>query len=122
MKHIAKIVLLFCVFSCKVSYQDGVYDSRHILYGRVALRLALKKDATFKYYFVYSPIIVEGRWTVIADTLILTSPTFREQDTTLYKIKNSNMFDRDIYVKKGKKLFLIDSAINRSGISPLILR
>jgi hypothetical protein len=114
-KYIIGILLVGLLSGCASnSVKHGLYISKCKLYDIRAIKLDIKADQTFQYYFAYNDETVIGKWHVKQDTLILVSEKFLERREPLNpKIKNSDLAIIDAYLIKGKLLKLI----NLSGVS-----
>lgn len=114
-KFILGILLIGLLSGCVTnSVKYGLFISECKLYDTRAVKLDIKPDQTFQYYFAYNDETVIGKWHVKQDTLILVSEKFLEKREPLNpKIKNSDLATIDAYLIKGKLLKLI----NLSGIS-----
>lgn len=95
----------------------GKYISYCILYNQPSLQITLKKDSTFYYKRPLVNQEITGYWTTTKDTVFLKSEVFEtsyvnSQSELSPKLKNTDLENRDAYLRKGKKLF----AINKSGV------
>lgn len=121
-KNITVFCLLGIFSSCASnSMKFGVYSSKCRLYDTNALKLHIKTDYTFQYFFAYNDEVITGKWEVKKDTLFLFSEKFLEKREPLSPtIKNSDLEGNDVYIMKGRTLKLV----KLSGVSedcPLIL-
>jgi hypothetical protein len=110
-KQINGIFLIGILCGCaSSSIKHGLYKSKCQLYDLSALKLNIKPDQTFQYYFASNDDTIIGTWQVKQDTLFLISNKFLEKREPLTpKIKNSDLVNIDAYIIKGKVLKLINS-------------
>jgi hypothetical protein len=88
----------------------GVYKSTCILQTYPDVVLTLKPDSTFTYDIAYLPEKVSGKWTARRDTLFLYSDHFQKgiPAPLTPKHKISDLADKDAYVVRHGKLFILE--------------
>ena len=115
------ILVFLVVFSaCTFRFDktESTFSSTCILYGSPDLVITLYSNGRFEYKMPYVEDI-NGSWTQIKDTLVLTSERFSAVNPS--EAKPANIYnkytdlegDKDQFLIKGKKLY----AINKNGVS-----
>ena len=114
-KYFTLPVIIGMLSSCvSTAVKFGVYSSECRLYTRSEIKLHIKPDSTFQYYFAYNEEVISGKWEIKKDTLFLYSKKFSEKREQLSPaIKNSDIKGKDAYIVKGRTLKII----NQSGVS-----
>lgn len=89
----------------------GTFSSTCYVQMYPSVTLKLRHDKTFTYIFAYNEDNINGTWLVKKDTLILSSSSFSEEESSglrpISKI-TSYSASRDALLCRGKRLFLIN--------------
>jgi hypothetical protein len=112
----ALIISFFFLSSCSPKYKNltmGYFESTCFIQRHPGVILKLQKDKSFEYTLAYGEKKIKGTWELQGDTLFLTSYFFdkkyQQEMMPNYKYTDYSV-DKDAYLLKRGKLFIIDKS------------